>query len=150
MHTGLSNVGTKRKISIYTPCISIYLPTNKKLDTTFKTRDRIKLMRLINKVEKHLYSNQVEPALLNKILKPVKAIIEDQKFWINQKDSLVIFMTEDFFEYYQLPVKCDLGVFIDNEFNVEPLALLMSEAETIHMPVVSHEIKPLSFTQKIA
>jgi hypothetical protein len=125
---GLSSLKERKKINFYNPCISVYMPTNKKLDNTFKTRDRVKFMRIINKIESHLVSNSISRSLVNKILKPAKELIEDQKFWIQQDECFVMFLAEDFYEYYQLPVKSEFAVFIDTEFNVKPLAALMENS----------------------
>jgi hypothetical protein len=128
MLQGTSSLKERKIINFYNPCISVYMPTNKKVDNTFKTRDRVKFMRIINKIESHLVSNSIDRNLVNRILKPAKELIEDQKFWIRQNECFVIFLAEDFYEYYQLPVKTEVAFFIDTEFYVKPLAALMENS----------------------
>ena len=151
MNSALTTVKKPKKIALYTPCLSIYLPTQKKLNPNFKTRDRIKLMRIVTKIEKHLFSNSIDPNLIKKILKPLKEMVEDQKFWISQQESLVIFVAEDFFEYYKLDSKTELAAFIDSEFNMKPLAKMMENTtDTVLVESTPTVVTPFEYTQKIA
>lgn len=129
MNTGLTLMKQVNKSNDYSPCISIFLPTRRKLDKNFKTRDRVKFMRIITGLEKQLSVRLSDPKLVSKILMPAKVLLEDQKFWINQQESLVVFLAEDFCEYYRLPVPTEQAVCIDTEFNVKLLASLMANNE---------------------
>lgn len=107
-------------------------------------------MRLISGIEKHLASNLIDKETINRILKPAKDCLEDHKFWINQDESLVIFIAENFFEYYQLPVPAELAVYIDTEFKVAPLATMMEKTSFDHTKKVKHHISKLEVIRKIA
>ena len=107
-------------------------------------------MRIISKIEKHLVSNLVDNSMIQGIIKPAKDCLEDSKFWINQEESLVIFMAENFFEYYQLPVPTELAIYIDTEFKVTPLASMMENTPLHKTEKVKHQISRLEVIQKIA
>ncbi len=149
MIAGLTVLKQDKKVPLM-PCISIYLPTHQKLDNKFKTRDRIKFMRIIIKVEKLLLLNNLNLRLINKVMAPARALLENQKFWCNQQESLVVFLTEDVFEYYHLPVKSELGVFIDKEFMVSPLNTLMANISPVSQVHHSSQGNTFGYQQKSA
>lgn len=150
MNAGLSSISSGLSVPFFKPCISIYLPIQKKVDKLFKTRDRVKLMTVLNKVEKTLLKYNMGRPLISKILKPAKELIEEKEFWITQNESLVIFISENFFEYYQLPVKTETAIYIDIEFNKEPLTSLMANVVHLQKTQPSTEIKHINYKQKLA
>lgn len=150
MHAGLSSVVSGPGIPFFKPCISIYLPTQKKVDKFFKTRDRVKLVTVLNKIEKALLNYNIGRSSISKILKPAKELIEDKEFWITQNESLVIFISENSFEYYQLPVKTESATYIDIEFNKGPLESLMANVVQLQKSNPPTDINNINFKQKSA
>lgn len=105
------------------PLISIYVPTHRSGEATWNGKDALVLKNAISDVEKKLTASfqHLNQADINSLLNPAKELYEDSKFWLNQSDGLAIFLSKDFFSYYQVPKKFNQYSYVGSEFQLTPL-----------------------------
>src|SRR5690606_25279863 len=57
---------------------------------------------------------------------PVNKLIENGDFWRHQSDGLAVFVAENVFEYYTLPINFEEHHYIGKEFYLKPLVPMFS------------------------
>jgi hypothetical protein len=105
-------------------CITIYLPTEKSGRET--QMNPIRLKNLVNRVEKKLVKKDLASNRIDRLLSPAKTLIENGEFWQHQAEGLVLFITDDHFRYYRLPLRFKEYVMINRRFHLKPLLPLFS------------------------
>jgi len=99
------------------PAISLYIPTQRAGDYE---KSRIHLKNAINEVEGKLEEFDLKPPEQEKLLKPIKELLEDTDFWANQSDTLLLLRSEDVFEQYNLPISVDNLAQVGESFYLHP------------------------------
>jgi release factor family 3 len=100
-------------------CISIYLPTHR---AEAETRQySIRLKNLLREAEKRLLALGLWSAKVQELLKPAQQLLDQEYFWQHQSDGLALFLTEDFFRHYNLPVRFPKLAVIADHFYLKPL-----------------------------
>ena len=104
--------------------VSIFLPT----ETAGKEVDqgRIRLKNLIKESEDGLKKTGMLDKAIRKLLSPLEKLTNDSMFWSHQSEGLAIFISNDDFFYYQLPLKFDELVMVSNRFYIKPLLPLFN------------------------
>ena len=103
-------------------CISIFIPTQRGGKDVLEGKSQLQLKSTLQEIKNKLESRGVEKNTIEKISKPVLKLIEDSDFWRHQSDGLAIFVSEDFFEKFVLPINFEKHHFIAREFYIKPLA----------------------------
>ncbi|WP_202710759.1 hypothetical protein [Sporosalibacterium faouarense] len=128
-------------------CISIFIST--KESTGRNPKGAIKLKNFLKKSEDQLESNGLKSSNIDKILKPAKDLVEDSHFWNNRSDGLAVFISEDYFVYYHLPLEFHDEVIIENDFYIKPLLPLVTEDGIFYILTLSqNDIKLLHCTRE--
>lgn len=107
-----------------TPCVSIYLPTERKGAET--QQNSIRLKNLYNKTEEQLKELNHDSADIQSILKPVAALIDNSAFWQQQSDGLAIFVSPQTNHMFRLPMPFEERVVVDDLFYLKPLLPLLT------------------------
>lgn len=105
--------------------ISMFLPADKGPEEIQKRR--ISLVQQVKEVEHHLqgeYASLV--AAPKKLLKPVYALLDDEKLWQSSGDSLALLLTQDEFHCYRIPFECQELVVMTDHFDLKPLLPLLN------------------------
>jgi len=99
------------------PLVSIYLPTSRL--TTESKNNEIRFKNLLKKVESKLseYRGKQE----DKILRDLKNLEEDTKFWANQLDGLGVLATSEDIVVYKLQREVMEYVEVSDTFYIKPL-----------------------------
>lgn len=105
-------------------CITIYLPTEKSGPET--QMNSIRLKNRVSRVEKELEKRGLGANRIAEIVSPAKKLVSDGEFWQHQSEGLVVFMTEDLFRYYRLPLRFREEMMINRRFYLKPLLPLFS------------------------
>ena len=110
-------------------CISIYLPTYKAGPET--QQNPIRLKNLLQEVRDKLNTQGLDKAAIEKLLKPAEELLENREsdFWQHQDSGLAIFIHENFFETYRLPLNFQSLAVISQRFYIKPLIPLVTENE---------------------
>jgi|SRR6056297_144206 len=99
--------------------VSIFLPTEKGGKEAM--HGRIRLKNLLKETENSLKENNINDNKIEIMLESAYKLVEDTTFWQHQKDGLAIFITEDFFDYFKVPVKFNEVSLVSNQFYIVPL-----------------------------
>jgi hypothetical protein len=123
------NVLTKEDLTQLTAkqddiCISIYMPTYR---TGVEIQQgRIRLKNLVREAETRLIEGGMRFPEAKQFLQPIQQLVLDNGFWLQQRDSLAIFLASDIFHYYKLPLNVNESLQIGRRFLLKPLLPLLS------------------------
>jgi hypothetical protein len=101
------------------PCISIYLPTHRAETETHQ--DPIRLKYLLREAENRLIAQGLWATNARELLKPAQQLLDQEYFWRHQSDGLALFLTDDFFRYYSLPLRFPKLAVVTDRFHLNPL-----------------------------
>jgi Bacterial archaeo-eukaryotic release factor family 3 len=100
-------------------CISIYLPTHRAETETHQ--DPIRLKNLLREAEIRLHALGLWATTAHELLKPAQQLLDQEYFWRHQNDGLALFLTDDFFRYYSLPIRFPKLTVVTDRFHLNPL-----------------------------
>src|SRR5712692_11588489 len=84
------------------PCISLYMPTDR--TGVERQQDQLRIRRLVREAESLLTDREhLRAAQVENVLEPVRALLEDENFWLHANDGLAIFRSLEVFRAYRLP-----------------------------------------------
>jgi len=116
-------------------CISFYMPTHR--TGREQQQDPIRLKNLNAAAEKKLIEYGVNSSEVRKLMRPVEALLIDNKFWQHQSDGLAIFLSSGFFRVYRLPIKFDELMVAGRNFHIKPLLPLLTPNGQFYILAVS-------------
>lgn len=102
-------------------CISIYIPTHFSGRETYDGEDLISFKNTIQKIENQLIDKGERRSNVENMLKPAKDIINDTGFWRHQSKGLAVFISDNFFKHYELPIEFSSFELISDKFYLKPL-----------------------------
>ncbi|MDO8578940.1 MAG: hypothetical protein Q7R50_07170 [Dehalococcoidales bacterium] len=111
--------------SIKRDAVSIFMPT-------FKTGAETKqnphvLEKLLAESESQLLSTSFTRAAdAHNYLSPVKQLLDDKTAWQHPGNGLAIFLHQDYFRYYSLPLSVKESVSVNYRFSIRPLIPLFN------------------------
>jgi hypothetical protein len=131
-----------------TPCVSIYMPTNRVSPET--KQNSIRCKNLLREAEQHLKMSGLRTTEVRKLLKPAKAFLKDSIFWQYQGDGLAIFISSDFFRHYRLPVTFKELLVVTDRFHIKPLLHFFSNDGRFYILAISqNEVRLFQCTRHI-
>ena len=101
------------------PSISIYLPTHEKGKEV--QQDPIRLKNLLKEAEEQLKEHEVNQSDIDELLSKARELLDKPIFWQHGNKGLAIFITENNFEFYRVPIEFSEQVLIDDHFLITPL-----------------------------
>lgn len=105
-------------------CISIFMPTHRAGPET--RQNSIRFKNLLGEAERQLLATGIRAAEMKKLLKPAQALLNDRPFWQHQSDGLAMFLSQETFRYYSLPLDFEELIVATDRFHTKPLLLLFS------------------------
>ncbi len=102
-------------------CISIFIPTHKKGEPSLKGQDILEFKQQVKEVEKKLDERSLEKNQIKKYLKPLHEMLEDKSFWRHQSKGLAVFLSENIFEKFPLPISFNGYTHVSDTFFLKPL-----------------------------
>lgn len=99
------------------PCVSIYMTTHR--SSPDNEQDPIRFKNLLKEIEKSLdnyYKTDKE-----KFMKPLYDVLNDEAFWKNRTESLVILMNENEGVMYELNREVKELAVVSDEYHIKPL-----------------------------
>ncbi|MES1024611.1 hypothetical protein ABN584_17105 [Gloeocapsa sp. BRSZ] len=115
-------------------CVSIYMPTHK-LGTQTQ-QDPIRFKNLIKEAEDKLIEGGMRPQDARDMLARAQQL-DDYQFWQHQSDGLAIFIADNFFGYYQVPLNFDELVVVTDRFHLKPLLQLLTNDGRFYLLALS-------------
>lgn len=118
------------------PCVSIFLPTFRAGGE--RQQNPIRLKNVVRSVAERLEEDWgMRSPDADKLLDPVKQLIDDNSFWLHQSDGLVLFRSADTFKSFQLPVQLNELAVVEKRFHLKPLLPLLSGDGDGHFYILS-------------
>jgi hypothetical protein len=100
-------------------CMSVFMPTHVGPDSR---QDPIRLKNILYQAEHKLIESGVfSQKLKDTLFKPAVNLIEQEQFWRHHSQGLALFISQDIFEYFRLPISFEELVVINNRFHIKPL-----------------------------
>ena len=106
-----------------TNCVSIYMPTYKMSTETLQNPIRFK--NLIREAEEKLIETGLRGQEAKDLLLPAHEL-DEYDFWQHQSDGLAIFISNNFFSYYTVPIDFQELVVVTDRFHIKPLISLLT------------------------
>lgn len=106
--------------SVDGPCVSLFMPTHRFGPET-TTQDPVRLRNLVEAARSALSDAGTEPLVIDEILDPVSALIDDPSFWQHQSDGLAVFSGRGRFERFRVQLTLAEEATVAGSFRVRPL-----------------------------
>ncbi|MEM9803833.1 MAG: hypothetical protein AAF959_01020 [Cyanobacteria bacterium P01_D01_bin.56] len=100
-------------------------------------QDPIRLRNLIGQAATRLVQANMDTDAINRLLAPASDLLEQQDFWQHQRDGLVLFLGEGFFQHHRVPLEFDEFVGVSQAFYVKPLLPLLTNNGTYYVLAAS-------------
>ncbi|ABA23692.1 conserved hypothetical protein [Trichormus variabilis ATCC 29413] len=118
-------------------CVSIFLPTcHAGMDTQ---QNPIRFKNLIREAEERLIEHGWRSEDAKNLLEPVKEL-DEYEFWQHQSNGLAVFRSQDFFQYYSVPIDFTERVTVSNHFYLKPLFPLFQSDGHFYILALSHNL----------
>lgn len=114
-------------------CVSIYIPTVQLGSET--QQNSVRFRNLIRQAEAELEKYELRPADASKFLQPALDLDQDE-FWQHQGAGLALFISEEFFRFYQVPIEMVELVVVSDRFHLKPLIPLLSGDDRFYILVL--------------
>lgn len=107
------------------PCISMYLPTHRagRLETR---QDPIRLKNAIAGAKDRLRDAGYPGQEADRLLQQVSDLVLNQDFWLHQSDGLAVFVSQETFQYYRVPLRLHDEVAVSDHFSIKQLVPLFA------------------------
>ncbi|REJ70062.1 MAG: hypothetical protein DWQ31_02270 [Planctomycetota bacterium] len=100
--------------------VSLYMPTHR--TGREQRQDPLRLKNLLRRAEEKLLTMGLSSRESQVLLKPVRAIRNDEDLWRNMSDGLAIFCTKGLIRLYRLPMRLEEEVVVNRRrFYLKPL-----------------------------
>jgi Bacterial archaeo-eukaryotic release factor family 3 len=117
-------------------CVSMFMPAHRTEPGT--QQDSIRLKNLLRDAESHLIHAGMRGTNAKKLLQPAVEL-DTCDFWQHQCDGLAIFVSQDWWSYYCLPVSFEEQVIIGNHFHLKPLLPLFTGDDRFYILALSQQ-----------
>ncbi len=119
------------------PCISMFLPIHRAGMET--QQDRLRLRNHIRAAENRLLLDDLRSTQIEHLLQPMRALFEDEQFWLHPGDGLALFRSPDVFRTYWLPTSLKEQVVVTDHFYLKPLLPFIVDDERFYILALSQE-----------
>lgn len=121
-------------------CVSIYMPTHRV--GREQQQDPLRFKNLLAEAEVRLLANGLRRSKVQKLMQPVEELLWDNDFWQHQSDGLAIFLSNDFWAKYRLPLEFEELLQISKNFHIKPLVPLLNRVGKFYILTLSlHSIR---------
>lgn len=117
------------------PAVSIYLPTTR--ITTRVQAESLQFKNLLREAEEQLGRFELRGPEIRAILEPGYTLINDSDFWRHSKDGMAVFLSEDLFLCYQLPISFHTNLIVAEAFHLKPLIPVLADSVVFYILAVS-------------
>jgi hypothetical protein len=128
-------------------CVSILMPTHRGSDAR---QDPIRLRNSIQRAQDRLLEMGMRTSEAAKLLEPVSRLLLDAEFWRNQGAGLAIYVSQEIFRVYRLPLNLPDIIGVNGRFQVRPLLPLFTDGLFYVLVVSQNQIRLLQSTRLIA
>lgn len=105
-------------------CASIYLPTHRAGQKTLENPIRFK--NLLQQLEQQFEEIGARKSDVETYLERAYELVDQFEFWQHQSDGLAVFISEELFGFYRVPLPFDELVVLTDRFHLKPLLPMLS------------------------
>ena len=116
-------------------CLSVLMPTHVRGRET--AQDPLRFKNSLQDAEQQLVGRGMRAADARELLKPLRDLIDDRLFWLNQGLGLAVFVSETGFWQYRIPFSLPDVVIVDKRFYLAPLMPIVSEDLRFYVLAIS-------------
>jgi release factor family 7 len=116
-------------------CVSLYIPTHRM--GREQQQDPIRLKNLLAEAETKLLANGLRRAEVQKLMRPAEELLWNRDFWQHQGRGLAIFLTNDFYKLYRLPVEFEELLMTGTSFHIKPLLPCLGRGIKLYILAIS-------------
>lgn len=109
-----------------THCVSIFIPTHRAGEETLQGKDALNLKNQLKEIKSKLELQRMSINEIEKFIKPINDLINDKTFWRHQSDGLAIFLSDNVFHKYTIPVHFEKFNYLSSEFYLKPIIPLFN------------------------
>lgn len=114
-------------------CITIYIPTHRLGAATLKGEDALALKNQLKEIRNKLSGQGMNARQIEKLVGPVLNLIDDADFWRHQTEGLAVFVSDELFEKYTVPVRFEPFNYLSSEFYLLPLLPLFNDSSLFYL-----------------
>jgi hypothetical protein len=114
-------------------CISIFIPTHRWGAETLNGQDSLNLKNQIKLIKQKLLDKGMTSNEIEAFIKPIINLVTDNDFWRHQSDGLAIFLSDNIFEKYTVPIRFEEFNYVSSEFYLKPLMPLFNGEGLFHL-----------------
>ena len=107
-------------------CVSVFIPTQRAGHEVLEEKHKTHLKSLWKEVKTELDRRGVAKDKIEKLSAPVQELLEDKSFWRHQSDGLALYVSENYFETFAIPLQFEAEFYINKEFYLKPLVPIFS------------------------
>ena len=112
-------------------CLSLYLPTHRTKPET--QQDPIRFKNLLRTAESNLLNLGIEEEAARRALRPLVRLLNNEQFWRHQSEGLAVFLSDDVYRCYSLPLEVPELVVVTERFHLKPLLRILSGTGQYHL-----------------
>jgi hypothetical protein len=101
------------------PCVSVFLPTHRAGPEV--QQGPIRLKNLLRQATEVLKSDGVRAPEIDRLLAPLRSLLDDRLFWQYQSDGLALFSRPGWWRSFRVPLDLPELAVVDDRFHVTPL-----------------------------
>jgi len=118
-------------------CVSLYMPAHRAGRET--EQNPIRFKNLLRGVEERLQAKGMRSTQVRDLLKEPHRLLQDPGFWRHQSDGLAVFVSEDLFRSFRLPMEFAELAVVSDRFHVKPLLPFLTSDSTFRILALSHK-----------
>lgn len=101
------------------PCLSVFLPTARHGPDTLE--GPVRLRNLLRRAETDLDRPGTDHETAERIVEPLRALIDDSPFWQHQSDGLALYGSATAHRHFRVPIRFGEAVVVGSRFHLLPL-----------------------------
>ncbi len=117
--------------------VSIYLPTHR--NNLEVRQDALRLKNLLREAETQLQSLGMPEDKLRKMLRPARELLVQNSFWQHQREGLALFLTEEIYQWFALPIHFPELCVVTERFHLKPLLRWLTSDGSFHLLTLSQK-----------
>lgn len=118
-------------------CVSMFMPTHP--GSRDIREDPIRCKNLLDWAEERLRAMGMRGPDARAVLEPGWQLQVDAEFWSRQQDGLAMYAAPEFFRWWQLPLRLDEQLVVNERFYVKPLLPLLQDDGRFYVLAISQK-----------
>ena len=127
-------------------CVSIFMPMHP--TPAESQQNQIRFKNLLREAEQALITMKIPKQNISNFLEPANNLLREILFWGNQSEGFALFLSQEVFSPYRLPIKCAELVVVTDRFYIKPLLSILSGDGRFYILAISQkEVRLLQCTR---